>query len=137
MEEPGRPPEPGLFSSAAAIAGNLLKLFGVRASLATLELADARDAALSVFLLGAAALGAAALALVSLSALVVMLAWDTLGWRILLILFLAYLALAAWLFTRARSIVSSGRIGLPLTLSELRKDRDALFGQQGDAEDGP
>ena len=137
MDEPGRPPEPGLFSSVAAIAGNLLKLLGVRASLVTLELADARDAALSVLLLGAAALGAAALALVSLSALIVMLAWDTLGWRILLILFLAYLALAAWLLMRARAIVASGRIGMPLTLSELRKDRDALFGEQGEAEDGP
>lgn len=137
MDEPDRPPGPGLFSSATAIAGNVLKLLGVRASLATLELADARDAALSVLLLGAAGLGAAALALVSLSALIVMLAWEALGWRILLILFLAYLALAAWLFTRARAIVTSGRIGMPLTLSELRKDRDAVFGEQGEAEDAP
>ncbi len=137
MDEPDRLPEPGLFSSATAIAGNVLKLLGVRASLATLELADARDAALSVLLLGAAALGAAALALVSLSALIVMLAWEALGWRILLILFLAYLALAAWLFARARAIVASGRIGMPLTLSELRKDREAVFGEQGEAEDAP
>lgn len=130
-------PEPGLFSSTTAIAVNALKLLGVRASLASLELADARDAALGVLLLGAAALGAAALSLVCLSALVVMLTWDVLGWRILLILFLAYLALAAGLLWRAHAIVSSGQIGLPLTLSELRKDRVALFDEhrteEGDA----
>lgn len=137
MGEPHRQPESGLFSSTSAIVGNALKLLGVRASLASLELADARDAALRVLLLGAAALGAAALSLVCLSALVVMLTWDALGWRILLILFLTYLALAAVLLWRAHAIVSSGQIGLPLTLSELQKDRAALFDEhsahEGDA----
>jgi uncharacterized membrane protein YqjE len=133
MQASDNPREPGLMASIAAIAGNALKLLGVRASLAALELADARDAALRVLLLGVAALGAAALALLSLSALIVMLTWDTLGWRILLILFIAYLALAIGLLWRARAIVSSGQIGLPLTVSELRKDRSALFGEEGGA----
>ena len=135
MSEADRQPEPGLVSSAASIAGNALKLLGVRASLATLELADARDATLSVLLLGAAALGAASLALVSLSALVIVLAWEALGWRILLILFIAYGALAYGLLWRARAIIASGRIGMPLTLSELSKDREALFGEQHSRED--
>ncbi len=137
MDAPDRQSEPGLFSSAAAIAGNALKLLGVRASLATLELADARDATLSVLLLGVAALGAAALALVSLSALMVVLTWDALGWRSLLILFVAYAALALWLLWRAHAIVASGQIGLPLTLSELRKDRAALFGEDSAPENKP
>lgn len=136
METPERQPEPGLIASATAMAGNSLKLLGVRASLAMLELADARDALLRVLLLGAAALGAAALALISVSALIVMLCWDTLGWRILLILSVAYLALAAILLGRARAIIASGRIGLPLTLSELRKDRAALLGEEQDEEEG-
>ena len=135
MSDADRQPEPGLVSSAASIAGNVLKLLGVRASLATLELADARDATLRVLLLGAASLGAAALALVSLSVLVVVLAWDALGWRILLILFVAYGALAYGLLWRARAIIASGSIGLPLTLSELRKDREALFGESASQED--
>lgn len=135
MSESDRQQDPGLVSSAASIAGNVLKLLGVRASLATLELADARDATLRVLLLGAAALGTAALALVCLSALVVVLAWDVLGWRILLILFVGYLALAYVLLWRARAIIASGVIGLPQTLSELRKDGEALFGQAGSPED--
>jgi uncharacterized membrane protein YqjE len=130
MDSPAREPEPGLASAAASFVGHALKLLGVRASLATLELADARDAALRVLLLGAAALGAATLALISVSALIVMLAWDTLGWHILLILTVVYGALAAGLLWRARAILASGLIGLPLTLSELRKDRAALFGDR-------
>lgn len=136
MEAPEHQQQPGLMASVASIAGNALKLLSVRASLAALEVADARDAALRVLLLGAAALGAAALALISLSALIVMLMWDTLGWRILLILFLAYFALAIGLLWRARAIVSSGQIGLPMTMSELSKDRAALLGEQPDGEGG-
>lgn len=136
MEASDRQPEPGLISSVTTIADNALKLLGVRASLATLELADARDAALRVLLLGAAALAVAMLALIGVSALIVMLAWDALGWRILLILSVAYLAMAAILLWRARAIVASGQIGLPLTLAELQKDRAALLGEQGDEETG-
>ena len=78
---------------------------------------------------GAAALGAAALALVGLSALLVVLFWEALGWSILLILSFAYAVLAWLLLQRARRILAEGRVGLPVTLAELRKDRDALLGQ--------
>jgi uncharacterized membrane protein YqjE len=117
-----------VFSSAAALAASLGALLGTRASYALLELGDARDALLRVLLFGAAALGAAALALVGLSALLVAVFWEALGWRILLILSLAYGVLAWLLLQRARRILAEGRVGLPVTLAELRKDREALFG---------
>lgn len=128
MGDDARASGTGLFSTTGALAGNVLKLFGVRVSYAILELADARDALLRVLLLGAAALGAAALAAVCVSALVVALFWDTLGWRILLILFVLYAALSVWLLMRAMRIVNEGQLGLPVTLAELQKDRAALFG---------
>ena len=56
MGDDARASGTGLFSTAGALAGNVLKLFGVRVSYAILELADARDALLRVLLLGAAAL---------------------------------------------------------------------------------
>jgi uncharacterized membrane protein YqjE len=118
-----------LLNSAGGLAGSVLKLFGVRASFALLELADARDALLRVLLLGAVALAAALLGLVCLSALVVVLFWDALGWRILLILAVAYAALAALLMQRAMRIVAEGRLGLPVTMAELDKDRAAIFGK--------
>jgi uncharacterized membrane protein YqjE len=118
----------GLASSAGTVVSSVLKLIGVRLSMAMLELADARDAVFRVVLLAALAVLASAFALLSLSALLVALMWDALGWRILLILFVAYLALALGMLWRARSIIASGQIGLPITLAELQKDRHALSG---------
>ncbi len=119
----------GLLTNAGGLAGRVLRLLGVRASFAMLELADARDALLRMLLLGAVALAAALLGLVCLSALVVVLFWDVLGWRILLILAVVYAALAALLMQRAMRIVAEGRLGLPVTMAELDKDRAAIFGK--------
>ncbi len=124
----------GLFSSAGTLVSSVLKLAGVRVSYAVLELADARDALLRVLLLGAAALGVAALAALCLSALLVALFWDSLGWRILLILFVLYAVLSVWLLRCALRIVNEGQIGLPVTMAELQKDRAALMGDVGSGE---
>ena len=131
MEE-NQPAATGLTSHARVLMTNLVGLVRTRSSLAVLELAEARDAMLQVLFMGAAALLLAAFAVACLSALIVALCWDALGWGILLVLFLIYGGLAAMLLQRARAIVASGRIGLPDTLEELRKDREALC--QGDDE---
>ncbi len=125
------PPGAGLASSAATVVGSVLKLARVRFSMAVMEFYDARDAFLRVLLLCAVALIASAFALLSLSVMIVALAWDVLGWRILLILFLGYLMLAISMLLTARSIIASGQIGLPVTLAELKKDRSALFDERG------
>ncbi len=117
----------GLTANARMLLTNLLGLVRTRSSLAVLELAEARDAMLQVLFLGAAALLLAGFAVACLSALVVALCWDALGWGILLVLFFVYGGLAALLLRRAQTIVASGRIGLPDTLEELRKDREALY----------
>ena len=128
------PPGSGLASNVGTLIASVLKLIGVRLSMAVMELANARDAVLRVLLLGALAVLAAAFALLSLSAMIVALAWDAMGWRILLILFLAYLLLAIGMLWKARSIIASGQIGLPTTLAELEKDRAALLDQHDDTE---
>ena len=128
------PPGGGLASNVGTMITSVLKLIGVRLSMAVMELADARDAVLRVLLLGALAVLAAAFALLSLSAMIVALAWDAMGWRILLILFLAYLLLTLGMLWKARSIIASGQIGLPTTLAELEKDRAALLDQHDDTE---
>ncbi len=124
------PASPGLITHARVLIASLAGLARTRTSLAVLELADARDALLQVLFIGATALLLAGFALACLSALLVALCWDALGWGILLVLFLVYGGLAALLLQRARAIVASGRIGLPATMEELRKDREAL-GQGG------
>jgi uncharacterized membrane protein YqjE len=134
MNASAEPPGSGLASNVGTLIASVLKLIGVRLSMAVMELADARDAVLRVLLLGALAVLAAAFALLSLSAMIVALAWDAMGWRILLILFLAYLLLAIGMLWKARSIIASGQIGLPTTLAELEKDRAALLDQYDDTE---
>jgi hypothetical protein len=134
MNASAEPPASGLASNIGTMITSVLKLIGVRLSMAVMELADARDAVLRVLLLGALAVLAAAFALLSLSAMIIALAWDAMGWRILLILFLAYLLLTLGMLWKARSIIASGQIGLPTTLAELQKDRAALLDQHDDAE---
>ena len=134
MNSSVRPPNDGLASNAMTVIKNVLKLAGVRFSMATVEFADARDAFLRVLLLGVFALLALAFAFLSISGVIVVLAWEALGWRILMILFFVYLLLTMILLWRARGIIASGKIGLPVTLTEMKKDRAALFGERDDSE---
>lgn len=131
------PPGGGLASTAGAAMTSVLKLIGVRLSMAALELGAARNAVFRVLLLAALAVLAAAFALLSVSAMIVALAWDALGWRILLLLCLAYLVLAIAMLLKARNIILSGQIGLPMTLAELQKDREALADAQTETEQNP
>jgi uncharacterized membrane protein YqjE len=70
---------------------------------------------------------AASFAVIALSALLVVLTWDALGWRILLILTLAYAAIAAVLVRQIRRIIYDGRLGLPATVAELKQDSEVLI----------
>ena len=133
MNSSARPPDGGLISNVMTVIESVLGLIGVRFSMAIMEFADARDALLRVLLLGAFALLVAAFALLSISGMIVVLAWDTLGWRVFLILFIGYLLITIVLLWRAHSIIASGKIGLPVTLAELKKDRVILSDEKGDS----
>lgn len=137
MSTPVPPPDAGLASTAVTVVGSVLKLAGVRFSMAIMEFSDARDAFLRVLLLIAIALISSTLALLSISAIITMLTWDVLGWHILLIFFIGYLMLAIIVLAIARSIIASGKIGFPVTKAELRKDREVLFNDRGDTDRRP
>ena len=128
------PPNGGIALNVMTIIKSLLKLVGVRFAMAAMEFSDARDAFARVLLLGAIALLTSAFALLSISGMVVALTWETLGWRIFLMLFLVYLLLTIALLWKVRSIIASGKIGLPVTLAELKKDRAVLFDELGDSD---
>lgn len=131
MTEPQSSDQPRLTSSLRLLLQHAPGLLSARISLALLELGEARDAFITVFVLAIAALVMASLTLIALSALIIVLAWDALGWRVIVLLAVAY-AVFGWLLWRAaRSLIREGRLGLPQTMVELRKDRDALF--PGDA----
>ena len=102
-------------------------LFQVRLSLALIELAEARDALITVFVLAIAAIVAGSLTVIAVSAWIIVLLWESLGGWIILILALVYAMLSVLLGRAALRLIREGRLGLPQTMAELREDRDTLF----------
>lgn len=118
---------PGFAAGLAALARNLFALFATRVELAVLELGEARDHLARVLLVGALGVLLACFALAGWTALVVALAWDALGWKILLLVAAFYTLLALGALIAARSMLATEKFTLPATMAELRSDRDALF----------
>lgn len=122
-----RSASPGMLSSAAGIAKNALALLLARLELAGIELADARDALFGLLLLTGCGLLAAGFALAFWTALIVVLTWEVMGWSILLLFGVAYTVLAWWFLHRVQTAIRQGKLGLPETMTELKRDREALF----------
>lgn len=118
---------PGLTAGLAAFLGKLSALLACRIELAALELGELRDTLVRLLLLAALGMLVVLLALGCWSALVVVLAWDALGWKILLLVALAWSLAALLLLRQARALLAGGSLALPATMAELRKDRDALL----------
>jgi uncharacterized membrane protein YqjE len=121
------PPGGGLVAGIAAMATNFLGLFLSRIELAALELAEARTALARMVLVGALGLLAVWFAIACGTTLVVVLAWPVLGWSILLILAVLFLVAAFFAFRHLQRAIARGALGMPATMNELRKDRDALL----------
>jgi uncharacterized membrane protein YqjE len=117
----------GMFERVGAVARDLGALIRNRAELALLELGELRANALKVLLLGALAVVAFWFALAYWSVLVVYLAWDALGWKILAIVAAAFTLAGVMLLRHIRTMISQGKLSMPATMTELRNDRDALF----------
>jgi uncharacterized membrane protein YqjE len=117
----------GLGATTRDLIQHIIGLISARLSLAALELSEARDAALLVIVFALGAFIAGSFALIALSALIVVLTWDALGWRIVLLLTLVYAGIAALLIYQIRRIIRAGRLGLPATLAELKQDSETLL----------
>jgi uncharacterized membrane protein YqjE len=118
---------PGLIGSLAGVARNTFGLILSRVELASLELAEVRNHVLQLVVVFALALIAGLFAIAYGSVMVVFLAWDALGWKILLIMTLAFLACAVGLALYARGLLRQDKLSLPVTLAELKADRDMLL----------
>jgi uncharacterized membrane protein YqjE len=118
---------PGLMAGLTGLAKNLLGLLINRIELAALELGEMR-ANLAKLLL-AAALGIVAVwfALACWTALIVVLAWDSWGWKILLLVAAVFTVLGIGILLYARSMLAQDKLSMPATMAELRSDRDALL----------
>ena len=130
MSEPSKEPptgSAGVTGSLRSVLRHAAGLFQVRLSLALIELAEARDALITVFVLAIAAIVAGSLTLIAVSAWIIVLLWESLGGWIILILALVYAMLSVLIGRAALRLIREGRLGLPQTMSELREDRDTLF----------
>lgn len=118
---------PGLISGLGAMAKNFLGLLLCRVELAALELAEVRNALLKLIVLIALGALTALFALACWTGLVIVLAWDSLGWKILAIVaaFFTFASLAVVWYVKA--MIAEGKLSLPATMAELRNDRDALL----------
>jgi len=114
--------------SAASV--NLLLL---RAEFASLELAQARAQVMRWLSLALAAMVLVLLALLAVSALFVVLLWPRLDWAALLVLGLVYALGAVLVMRRLQREMAEAPPLLAETLTELRKDGDALVGRDSAA----
>jgi len=120
------PPPPGLIASVAGLA-NCLHLLLSRLELAALELTEVRDTLLQLSIVFAVALLAAWFAIAFGTATLIYLCWEAIGWKILLVLAIAFAVLAIGLVLWGRSLVRQGKLGLSATMAELKSDRDMLL----------
>ncbi|KIF80590.1 phage holin family protein [Noviherbaspirillum autotrophicum] len=119
--------QPGLVAGLGGMAKNALALLISRVELAACELGEARDNLARLLLVGALGVLALWLGAACWTALIVVLAWDALGWKILLLVAAFYTLLALAILRHARSMLERDKLSMPATLAELRGDRDALL----------
>ena len=119
--------KPGLVAGLAGIARNMFGLLVSRIELAALELGEVRDNLARLLFIGALGIVAILFALGCWTALIVVLAWESMGWKILLIVAVVYTLLAIGILRHARSFLAQDKLAMPATMAELRKDRDALM----------
>jgi uncharacterized membrane protein YqjE len=118
---------PGLMGGISGLAKNLFGLVVSRVELAALEMSEVRNHVIELLALFAGAVLAVWFALAYGTATIVMLAWDSWGWKILLVMFLVFLAITAVLVMKGLALLKQGKLAFPETMNELRNDRDALL----------
>lgn len=118
---------PGLMGGISGLAKNLFGLVVSRVELAALEMSEVRNHVIELLAIFAGAVLAVWFALAYGTATIVMLAWDSWGWKILLVMFLVFLAITVVLVMKGMAMLKQGKLAFPETMNELRHDRDALM----------
>lgn len=118
---------PGLMGGISGLAKNLFGLVVSRVELAALELSEVRNHVIELLAIFAGAVLAVWFALAYGTAMIVALAWDAMGWKILLVMLLVFLVITAVLVAKGLAMLKQGKLAFPETMNELRADRDALM----------
>ena len=118
---------PGLWAGGTGLVKNAYGLVVSRMELAALELSEVRNHLIELVALFAIAAICAIFALAFGSAIIVALAWEAMGWVILLVMFVVYAALAVVLGMKGKAMLKEGKLSFPETMKEIKKDRQALL----------
>ena len=118
---------PGLMAGLTGLTKNVFGLMVSRVELAALELSEVRNHVVELMVVFALAVICAWFALAYGTAMIVALAWESMGWKILLLLFLVFLAGTVALVVKGRSMLRENKLAFPETMNELKNDRDMLL----------
>ncbi|MET0858018.1 MAG: phage holin family protein [Telluria sp.] len=118
---------PGLMSGLTGLAKNLFGLVVSRVELAAIELTEVRNHAIELVAIFAGAVLAIWFAIAYGTAMVVALAWESMGWKILLVMFAVFLVITAILVFKGLAMLKQGKLAFPETMKELKNDRDMLL----------
>ncbi|MDB5756661.1 MAG: hypothetical protein JWR56_3089 [Massilia sp.] len=118
---------PGLMGGLAGLAKNLFGLIVTRVELAAVELSEVRNHAIELVAVFAGAALATWFALACGTATIVVLAWESMGWKILLLMFVVFAVITAVLVFKGMVMLRQGKLALPETMRELKQDRDMLL----------
>ena len=118
---------PGLMGGITGLAKNLFGLVVSRVELAAIELSEVRNHVIELVAIFALAALATWFALAYGTATIVALAWDEMGWKILLVMFVVFAVITLILVMKGLSLLKQGKLAFPETMKELRNDRDMLM----------
>jgi uncharacterized membrane protein YqjE len=118
---------PGLMGGITGLAKNLFGLVVSRVELAALELSEVRNHVIELVAIFAMAALATWFALAYGTATIVALAWEEMGWKILLVMFVLFAVITLILVMKGLSLLKQGKLAFPETMKELRNDRDMLL----------
>jgi uncharacterized membrane protein YqjE len=118
---------PGLVGGISSLMKSLFGLVVSRVELAALELSEVRNHLIELMALFGAAILAIWFAIAYGTATIVALAWDEMGWKILLILFVVFLVITGVLVAKGLALLKQNKLSFPATMKELKNDRDMLL----------
>ncbi len=118
---------PGLMGGLTSLAKNILGLVVSRLELVAVELTEVRNHVMALLAVAALAIVCALFAIGFGSAIIVALAWEAMGWKILLVMFFVFLAVTALLAFKAIAMLKEDKLSFPETMNELKHDREMLL----------
>nr|WP_229451964.1 phage holin family protein [Massilia niastensis] len=118
---------PGLMGGISGLLKSVFGLVVSRLELAALEMSEVRNHVIELLAIFAVAVMATWFAIAYGTAMIVALAWDEMGWKILLIMFVIFLLITGVLVAKGLSMLKQNKLAFPATMKELKSDRDALL----------